>query len=108
MINCILSNAAMADSFFFTNDLYVLADVIIRELNDLPATDNDTSRGLFLLVLEPYIRNTDFRKSLYRVKDICKALSQFNGYIDKNISETAARLLLLVNDYKTIRNFSME
>lgn len=106
MINCILCNAALADSFFYTNDLSVLADVIIRELNDLPATDSDAPRELFLLVLESYLKKTEFRKSLYRAKHLCTTLSQFDDYEDKHITETANRLLLLINDFLAIKDFA--
>ena len=96
----------MAESFFYTNDLKVLMDVIIRELNDLPATERDRNRQLYLLILEPFLRNTDFRKTLYRAADLTKTLKQFEDYIDKDVKTNAARLVTLISDFQTIERYS--
>ena len=106
MIKTILNNQAMAESFFYTNDLKVLLDVIIRELNDLPAKDEDGSRQLHLQVLEPFVRNTSFRNQPFRTKELKKALVQFHDYKDKEISKEASRILQLVTDYETICQYT--
>ncbi|RUP46849.1 hypothetical protein BC936DRAFT_146450 [Jimgerdemannia flammicorona] len=61
--------------FFYTNDLCVLVDVILRELCALgDGHDDDSLRNTYLRVLTPLLVNTQIRHTLYKRDAIHRAL----------------------------------
>jgi hypothetical protein len=83
--------------YFYTNDLHVLLDVILRNLLDLPA-DNDVNAGeataplrhMYLRVLQKLLENSQLRKPgmEYKRVEICQVLriigGSVNGYNSNN------------------------
>lgn len=64
--------------YFYTNDLYVLIDVFIRELYDLPA-DAEGLRHTYLRVLHPLLIHTQLRNPpYYKVPELVKLLTSLN------------------------------
>ena len=60
-------------NFFYTNDMNVLVDILLRELNDLPMESD--LRVDFLVALENLMQNSPwFSKGQYRKDDIKEAL----------------------------------
>ncbi|KAF9585962.1 hypothetical protein BGW38_010777 [Lunasporangiospora selenospora] len=64
--------------FFYTNDLHVLVDVVIRELMDLSEEEESLRQG-YLRVLGPLLLNTQMRNSSYKRSEIIKTLSSLGG-----------------------------
>lgn len=65
--------------YFYTNDLRVLLDVIIRNLLDLP-DDQMTLRHLYLRVLTPLLANTQLSQPPhYKQEEILKVLKLLGG-----------------------------
>ncbi|KOH00227.1 Ldb17p [Saccharomyces eubayanus] len=60
-------------SFFYTNDLHVLTDVLIRELQNI-SEDEEILRNTLLRVLIPLLKNTQLSKTHYRKDDLNKLL----------------------------------
>ncbi|ORZ27923.1 hypothetical protein BCR41DRAFT_346247, partial [Lobosporangium transversale] len=66
--------------FFYTNDLHVLVDVIIRELWDLPE-EQEPIRHAYLRVLGPLLKNSQLaqEQDTYKRPEILKLLAQLGG-----------------------------
>ncbi|KAG0269892.1 hypothetical protein BGZ95_001867 [Linnemannia exigua] len=64
--------------FFYTNDLHVLVDVVIRELWDLPAED-ESLRHAYLRVMGPLLTNTQLKKATYKRAEIVRLLRELGG-----------------------------
>jgi len=66
----IFGNPQTAD-YFYTNDLHVLVDVILRNLIDLPSDSPATNalRHTYLRVLHPILTNSQISKPPYYKKD---------------------------------------
>ena len=61
-------------NFFYTNDMNVLVDILLRELNDIPMESD--LRVDFLVAMENLMQNSPwFSKGQYRKDDIREALS---------------------------------
>jgi hypothetical protein len=64
--------------YFFTNDLYVLVDVFIRELYDLPL-ESEALRHTYLRVLHPLLTNTQLSaEPHYKPAELVKLLTSLN------------------------------
>ncbi|KAG0231091.1 hypothetical protein BGW42_000508 [Actinomortierella wolfii] len=64
--------------FFYTNDLHVLVDVIIRELWDLPE-EEESLRHAYLRVMGPLLTNTQLRRATYKRAEIVRVLRELGG-----------------------------
>ncbi|KAG0052407.1 hypothetical protein BGZ83_002658 [Gryganskiella cystojenkinii] len=64
--------------FFYTNDLRVLVDVVIRELWDLPE-EEESLRHAYLRVMGPLLTNTPLRHSTYKRTEIVRILDELGG-----------------------------
>ncbi|KAF9977580.1 hypothetical protein BGZ73_005563 [Actinomortierella ambigua] len=64
--------------FFYTNDLHVLVDVMIRELWDLPEED-ESLRHAYLRVMGPLLTNTQLRRATYKRAEIVRVLRELGG-----------------------------
>jgi hypothetical protein len=53
---------------FYTNDLYVLIDIIVRQLSDL--SPEDSCRALYIDMCELVLRHSDYDEHLHRYKDL--------------------------------------
>ncbi|EJS44413.1 YDL146W [Saccharomyces arboricola H-6] len=60
-------------NFFYTNDLHVLTDVLIRELKNI-SENEELLRNTLLRVLIPLLKNTQLSKTHYRKDDLSKLL----------------------------------
>ena len=69
--------------YFYTNDLYVLLDVILRNLLDLPAESVPAValRHTYLRVLHPLLANSQLKRPGmgYKREEICRMLSILDG-----------------------------
>ncbi|KAG0307626.1 hypothetical protein BGZ98_010223 [Dissophora globulifera] len=63
---------------FYTNDLHVLVDVIIRELWDLPE-EEDSLRHAYLRVMGPLLTNTQLKRATYKRAEIVRLLRELGG-----------------------------
>ncbi|KAF9109198.1 hypothetical protein BGX27_007876 [Mortierella sp. AM989] len=66
--------------FFYTNDLHVLVDVVIRELWNLPE-EEEPLRHAYLRVMAPLLTNTQLRQeqTIYKRAEILKVLNELGG-----------------------------
>ncbi|KAF9987510.1 hypothetical protein BGZ65_003291 [Modicella reniformis] len=64
--------------FFYTNDLYVLVDVVIRELWDLPE-EEESLRHAYLRVMGPLLTNTQLKHTTYKRAEIVRVLRELGG-----------------------------
>ena len=86
---------------FYTNDLYVLIDIIVRQLSDLSYEDH--RRTTYVDMCELVLRHSDYNEHLHRFKDlehcflrileeeestdrrkiqeVCKEISAFNSLV---------------------------
>lgn len=53
---------------FYTNDLYVLIDIIVRQLSDL--SSEDAGRALYVRMCELVLKHSDYSEHLHRFKDL--------------------------------------
>ncbi|KAG0311764.1 hypothetical protein BGZ99_009928 [Dissophora globulifera] len=77
--------------FFYTNDLLVLVDVVIRELWDLPE-EQEPLRHAYLRVMGPLLTNTQLRqeRASYKRAEILKVLGELGG---DDLDEALRRLV---------------
>lgn len=62
--------------YFYTNDLYVLADILVRNLLDLPAAAAAPLQHTYLRVLHPLLANTQLKHPPhYKRAELRKALA---------------------------------
>lgn len=81
--------------YFYTNDLYVLVDVFIRELYDLPS-DDEALRHTYLRVLHPLLTHTQLRNPpYYKAPELVKLLTSLNQECSHfgPVGSTTVRLL---------------
>ncbi|KAG0213411.1 hypothetical protein BGX28_004467 [Mortierella sp. GBA30] len=64
--------------FFYTNDLHVLVDVVIRELWDLPE-EEESLRHAYLRVMGPLLTNTQLKRATYKRAEIVRVLRELGG-----------------------------
>ncbi|KAF9114289.1 hypothetical protein BGX27_011267 [Mortierella sp. AM989] len=64
--------------FFYTNDLHVLVDIVIRELWDLPE-EEETLRHAYLRVLGPLLANTQLKNATYKRAELVRLLRDLGG-----------------------------
>ncbi|KAG0219588.1 hypothetical protein BGX33_002135 [Mortierella sp. NVP41] len=64
--------------FFYTNDLHVLVDVVIRELWDLPE-EEESLRHAYLRVMGPLLTNTQLKQATYKRAEIVRLLRELGG-----------------------------
>jgi hypothetical protein len=67
--------------YFYTNDLHVLTDVVLRNLLDLPAEDHamQALRHTYLRVLHPLLANSQLCRQPYKAKEILAVMSVLEG-----------------------------
>ena len=56
------------NKLFYTNDLYVLIDIIVRQLCDL--SYEDPKRGIYVDMCELVLRHSNYDEHLHRFKDL--------------------------------------
>lgn len=83
--------------YFYTNDLQVLVDVILRNLLDLPS-DSPAANALrhtYLRVLHPILTHSQISKSHYKRDDIRQILNMLiaSGNHFAPVDETTSRLV---------------
>ncbi|KAG0364703.1 hypothetical protein BGX24_004486 [Mortierella sp. AD032] len=69
------------NDFFYTNDLHVLVDVVIRELWNLPE-EEEPLRHAYLRVMGPLLANTGLKQeqpTMYKRAEIIRVLSELGG-----------------------------
>ncbi|KAF9927881.1 hypothetical protein FBU30_002803 [Linnemannia zychae] len=69
------------NDFFYTNDLHVLVDVVIRELWNLPE-EEEPLRHAYLRVMGPLLSNTGLKREqpvMYKRAEIIRVLSELGG-----------------------------
>ena len=54
---------------FYTNDIYVLIDIIVRQLADL-GPEPESNRGVYVRMCRLVLRHTDYSEHLHRFKDL--------------------------------------
>ncbi|KAI8072528.1 hypothetical protein BC940DRAFT_292789 [Gongronella butleri] len=85
--------------YFYTNDLYVLVDIILREVCDLgDDQEAETLRDAYLRVLRPCLLNTQLRDRPYKKAEIhqvlCSLITPYmNRKVDPNVRTLAVRIL---------------
>ncbi|KAI7894506.1 uncharacterized protein EV154DRAFT_498022 [Mucor mucedo] len=81
--------------YFYTNDLYVLVDITLRELCDLGDTkEAQTLRDAYLRVLEPLLENTQLRLRPYKKEETHKTLlSLLNPGMQRKVNSTTKRIV---------------
>jgi len=93
------STLSSLQGFFYTNDLQVLVDVVIRELWDLPE-EEESLRHAYLRVMGPLLTNTTLRSSTYKRAEIVRLLDELgggnlDGELRNNLREQEAKERLL-------------
>ena len=100
LLYLLFSTKATAE-YFYTNDLYVLLDVILRNLLDLPAEDEamQALRHTYLRVMFPLLANSQLRKEGmgYKRAEILQVLQVLSGDVQgphfAPVDATTARLV---------------
>ncbi|EPS39128.1 hypothetical protein H072_7061 [Dactylellina haptotyla CBS 200.50] len=83
--------------YFYTNDLCVLVDVIIRSLSDLPE-EEDTLRHMYLRVFHPLLSHTQLRHPPhYKRSEILRLLNQLSNIRSQHFSPVDPTTLRLVS-----------
>ncbi|KAF3155352.1 hypothetical protein TWF225_003387 [Orbilia oligospora] len=83
--------------YFYTNDLCVLVDVMIRSLADLPEEEN-TLRHMYLRVFHPLLSHTQLRHPPhYKRAEIIKLLNQLSNVKSQHFSPADPTTLRLVS-----------
>jgi hypothetical protein len=81
--------------YFYTNDLRVLVDVIVRNLLDLP-DESETLRHMYLRVLFPLLAHTQLRHPPHYKREEIQRLLQMLSHVRsahfKPVDETTVRL----------------
>lgn len=103
----IFGNTQTAE-YFYTNDLHVLVDVILRNLMDLPA-DSPAANALrhtYLRVLHPILMHSQISKPpFYKQEDISQILNMLitSGTHFAPVDETTQRLVKRCTDIPWLR-----
>ncbi|KAI9264463.1 hypothetical protein BY458DRAFT_514092 [Sporodiniella umbellata] len=87
--------------YFYTNDLYVLVDIILRELCGLGDTkEAQTLLEAYLRVFEPLLENTQLNERPYKQKETCHILHQLlYPSMRKKVHSTTKRLVKRIINY---------
>ncbi|CAO3612551.1 unnamed protein product [Cunninghamella blakesleeana] len=80
--------------YFYTNDLYVLVDIILREVCDLgDDKESETLRDAYLRILRPLLINTQLRRNPYKKNEIHQVIcSLITPYMDRKVEPSSKRL----------------
>ncbi|KAI8086142.1 uncharacterized protein BX664DRAFT_335010 [Halteromyces radiatus] len=80
--------------YFYTNDLYVLVDITLREVCDLgDDRESEALRDAYLRILKPLLINTQLRYKPYKKTDIHQVLcSLITPYMHRNVEPSSKRL----------------
>ncbi|KAI9762738.1 MAG: hypothetical protein M1840_001147 [Geoglossum simile] len=93
--------------YFYTNDLRVLVDVIVRNLLDLP-DESETLRHMYLRVLFPLLAHTQLRHPPHYKREEIRRLLQTLIHVRsahfKPVDETTVRLANRCGDVKWLAN----
>ncbi|KAL1933844.1 hypothetical protein VTP01DRAFT_7934 [Rhizomucor pusillus] len=74
LLYCIFTRSSLYE-YFYTNDLYVLVDVILREVCNLgEERDAEALRDAYLRVLRPCLTNTQLKYTPYKQNEIHRTL----------------------------------
>ncbi|KAF7730711.1 hypothetical protein EC973_001660 [Apophysomyces ossiformis] len=94
LLHSILTCPALYE-YFYTNDLYVLVDVILREVCDLGEEKGaERVREAYLLVLKPLLINTQLRQAPYKKSEIHKTLcSMITPALHKPVEPTTQKIV---------------
>ncbi|KAI8369253.1 uncharacterized protein BYT42DRAFT_583664 [Radiomyces spectabilis] len=81
--------------YFYTNDLYVLVDIALRELCNLgDERESEALRDAYLRVLRPMLINTQLRLNPYKQNEIYRTLcSLITPCMHKSIDATTKKLV---------------
>jgi hypothetical protein len=92
--------------YFYTNDLHVLLDVMIRNLLDLPAEDEamQALRHTYLRVLHPLLSNSQLSRpgSHYKAREIWQMLNVLSGEGGHHFAPADGTTVRLVNRCKGV------
>ena len=78
--------------YFYTNDLYILLDVFLRQLNDL-GPESEGLKHTFLRVLQPLLANTQLSQSNYKKKELWDTLQSMITCGFREVDGTTRRLV---------------
>jgi hypothetical protein len=88
--------------YFYTNDLKVLVDVIIRNLIDLPG-EKLALRHTYLRVLYPLLAHTQLKQPPhYKCKEILRALALLRGPLNTHFAPVDSTTVRLVDRVKKV------
>lgn len=99
-------NTKTTAEYFYTNDLHVLTDVILRNLLDLPAEDEamQALRHTYLRVLHPLLANSQFRRDgmAYKAPEIRQVLLVLSGEGGHHFAPADPTTVRLVTRCRTV------
>ncbi|ORZ22948.1 hypothetical protein BCR42DRAFT_403646 [Absidia repens] len=93
LLYCIFTESKLYE-YFYTNDLYVLVDIILREVCDLgDDRESEALRDAYLRILKPLLINTQLRHKPYKKTEIHQVLcSLITPYMHRNVEPSSKRL----------------
>jgi hypothetical protein len=105
MLHDIFSNKETS-GLFFTTDLMVLLDIIVRQLSDLAA--GDENRSHYLTLLSGIIRHSNYAEHQHRLSDISGCFQNIlQGESNLNEGKSDRQVVLqLYRDFPQLFNFS--
>ncbi|XP_050680775.1 NCK-interacting protein with SH3 domain isoform X1 [Leptidea sinapis] len=86
-----------AAEHFYTNDVKVAIDIIVRQLADL--SPGDTRRSQYLRILQGIIRNTDYGAHLHRRDDILRCFARIFCEEGDNSRDDQAMVRAISNEF---------
>jgi len=99
-------NTKTTEEYFYTNDLHVLTDVILRNLLDLPAEDEamQALRHTYLRVLHPLLANSQLRREgmSYKAPEIRQVLRVLSGEGGHHFAPSDPTTIRLVTRCRTV------
>lgn len=90
LMHDIFANELAAKSFFFTNDLKSLVEVLMQSLRNL---GNATFRALYLEILADVVERSEYRDLMHRRDELVELLSEIAGSETDALSPQARALL---------------
>lgn len=90
LMHDIFMNELAAKSFFFTNDLNSLVEVLLQSLRNLA---NETFRSLYLEILADVVERSEYRDLLHRQDELVALLSEIAESETDSLSPKAQALL---------------
>ncbi|KAI8343092.1 hypothetical protein BC941DRAFT_87021 [Chlamydoabsidia padenii] len=93
LLYCIFTEPKLYE-YFYTNDLYVLVDIILREVCDLgDDREAEALRDAYLRILKPLLVNTQLRLKPYKKTEIHQVLcSIITPYMHRNVDSSTKKL----------------